>query len=78
MLSHDFWQVIVGREATANGSEIRRLILGTHKCPHQGSNLVCLGVEREVARVEHVNLRLRHVLAIAFGLSRMQPRLETG
>ena len=48
------------------------LLLRFHELTYQSRNLVCLGVEREVPRVEHVHLRLRHIFAIAFRLSRIE------
>ena len=36
---------------------------------HQGNNLIRLGIEREVPRVEDVDIRVRYVLAIPFRLA---------
>jgi Carbohydrate phosphorylase len=46
--------------------------LNFHKLPHQLRNVVCLGIQRKVACVEHADLHARYILAVAFGLARIE------
>jgi hypothetical protein len=41
----------------------------SHKLTNEGRNVVCFCIQREVARVQHVDFRVWHILAITFRLS---------
>ena len=40
--------------------------------PRTNRNLTRLGIKREVSCIEYVDLRVRHILAIAFRLARIE------
>ena len=68
------WPGITTRGSSASTclkeeGEWHALVFDVHKIANQTRNLVCLGIQREVSRVEYVDLRFRHVHAVPFRLA---------
>ena len=53
----------------------RRLFLRFHELTYQRRNLICFGIEREVSRVEHVNVGIGYVLAVTFRLAQIERKI---
>ena len=49
-----------------------RLLLPLHEPTYQRRNLICFGIQREVSCLQHMDLRIRHVLVVAFWLARIE------